>query len=171
MTIIILASSYGTRSVIEQKRNRLSYCNEPIVHRWTTPSSSRWWWWRRSALAEFPPPIFAGFVSALVFLFFCGVLLPRCVADHFYRNFLGQNIDLEMMTDGWRCSWRGGEEVSWGPPGRLFRDLGLLSWGSTAPGPSLREILRLKKSQVNLTSFRFLKVKNTQNRVSYSAEL
>jgi hypothetical protein len=47
----------------------------------------------------------------------------------------------------------------------LFLASGLLSLGSSAPGPSVDKILSLEKFPINLISFRFLKVKNTQNRV------
>jgi hypothetical protein len=40
MTIIMLASSYGTTIYEEQERYRSRYCHKPIVQRCTTPSSS-----------------------------------------------------------------------------------------------------------------------------------
>jgi hypothetical protein len=42
MTIIMLDSSYGDNTMIEQERDRSSYFQKPIVQRWTTPLSSLW---------------------------------------------------------------------------------------------------------------------------------
>jgi hypothetical protein len=36
---------------------------------------------------EFPPQLFTGYVSVLVFWCLCGALLPRCAGDPFYRSF------------------------------------------------------------------------------------
>jgi hypothetical protein len=47
----------------------------------------------------------------------------------------------------------------------LVWPLGLISLTSSSPGASHDKILMLKKSQVNLSLGRFLKFKNTQNRI------
>jgi hypothetical protein len=55
-------------------------------------------------------------------------------------------------------------------PPVLVWPLGPISLTSSSPGGSCDQILRPEKSQVNLSSGRFLKRKNTQNRDSYSIE-
>ena len=47
MTTMMLGSSCGANTMIEQERDSSSYFHKPIVQRWTTPFSS-WWCWCRS---------------------------------------------------------------------------------------------------------------------------
>ena len=47
MTTIMLGSSCGANTMIEQERDSSRYFHKPIVQRWNTPFSS-WWCWCRS---------------------------------------------------------------------------------------------------------------------------
>jgi hypothetical protein len=74
-----------------------------------------------------------------------------------------------MKIDGVRGSRPKRAWVAW--PGRgpmppvLVWPMGLVSLTSSPPGASRDKILTLQKSQVNLSWGRFLKLKNTQNKV------
>jgi hypothetical protein len=71
----------------------------------------------------------------------------------------GRQRRLEAPTSMGGTAWQGARTTSACSP------LGLISLTSSPPGDSHDKILMLQKSHVNLSSGRFLTLKNTQNRV------
>ena len=173
----MIGSSYGTKNYEEHERNRSSYCHKPVVQRWTTPPWSWWWWWRRwrrwkslrrRLRRSFPlqssllqPPFSCFCVSAALSSREPSGVIYIVVFRSKYVS--SRKNQVNWVIDGWKRGLARPSKVG-APPG-LFWPSGLSRWASRAHAASPDEKMTLQKSQVNLTPYRSLKVKNTQNRV------
>jgi hypothetical protein len=121
----------------------------------------------------FPPLIFTGIASISVFR----VSPPPVDCDH--RGGLYIGIFRSGWASGHKDGWhrRSQAQTSLGGAARpgsratWSRPLCLVSLTSWSPGVSHDKILTLQKFQVNLSSGRFLELKNTQNRVFLSCRV
>jgi hypothetical protein len=124
-----------------------------------------------ATLAVFTPPIFAG--TTCVSWFCVSLPPPRGNASgrSLYRHFRSS----WSIWDEDGCHQRSGDQTRLGGMAWLWHVPLVPIWASwplsltcCAPDASHDKILTLKKSQVNLSSGRFLKHQNTQNRVFLS---